>query len=231
MEARIVELKCGDEKRSPMEFFEAIREESLRIESIKREQERVERFILSVPYRYRGKEFEDYISKFPEQTKVKKLTQRYVETFRDRLQEGMNLIFTGKPGTGKTYLSLIMFQAIVKAGFSAHYESSLLFLQDMISLKFKSKNEFECKLESLKRIDFLIIDEVTESINSNGRPSEIEKQLLLNIINNRYENKLCTLVITNRDENGIVNRLGMPVYGRLKEGGLMFAFNWESFRN
>jgi DNA replication protein DnaC len=232
MEARVVQWKRGsDDTRSPMEFFAAMHEESNRLEAIKREQERVERFVLSVPYRYRGKSFEDYFSKSPEQTRVKQLTQRYAETFKDRLQDGMNLIFTGKPGTGKTCLSLIMFQAIVKSGFSAHYESSLLFLQNMLDMKFKSKSDFECKLESLTKIDFLIIDEVTESINAHGRPSEIEKQLFLKVINARYENRRCTLVITNRNEDGIVDRLGMPIYGRLKEGGLMFAFNWESFRN
>lgn len=232
MEARVLQLKCSnDNSKSPMEFFEEIRNESIRFEAIKREKERIERYILSVPYRYRSKGFEDYISKNSEQALVKKLTQRYVETFKDRLENGMNLIFTGKPGTGKTFLSLIMFQSIVNAGLSAHYESSLMFIQNMLDMKFKAKSDFEYKLEFLETVDFLIIDEATESINANGRPSEIEKQLFLRIINSRYENRRCTLIITNRDESGMTDRLGMPIYGRIKEGGLSLAFNWGSFRN
>jgi DNA replication protein DnaC len=76
----------------------------------------------------------------------------------------------------------------------------------------------------------LIIDEVTESISRSGKPTEIEKQLLFRIINDRYENKLSTLIITNKDENGLVDCLGEPIVDRIKDGGFMLGFNWNSFR-
>lgn len=231
LEARVQKLKESCEaRRSVWETQDKIREESYRIDAQNREKERVDALIASVPFRYRGKSHMQYATKTPEQERVKKLAMRYTSTFKDRLQDGMNLIFAGKPGTGKTYLSLIMYQEIVMAGFSAHYESSLNFLQVLLEMKFKHNSVFDRKMNELKKVDFLIIDEATESINANGRPSAVERQLLLNIVNSRYENKRCTLIISNKPEEGIVERLGLPIFGRLKEGGLMLAFDWESYR-
>jgi DNA replication protein DnaC len=76
----------------------------------------------------------------------------------------------------------------------------------------------------------LIIDEITESVSKAGTPTEIERQLLFRIINDRYEKKLSTVIITNKDENGLMDCLGEPIVDRINDSGFSLAFNWNSYR-
>jgi DNA replication protein DnaC len=49
-------------------------------------------------------------------------------------------------------------------------------------------------------------------------------------INQRYINRLCTLIISNHSQDELVERLGEPTVGRLTENGITLAFNWKSYR-
>lgn len=231
MEARVIKIQeAARDYQTLMREFDAIREESLRMESEKRRVERIENFIKQIPMRFRNKTFHDYVTEIPEQIRIKSLCIRYVSSFKERLKDGSSLIFKGKPGTGKSLLSLIIYQELAKKDFKVRYEPSLEFIQNLIDIKFKSHTNYLNYLQSMDQIDLLIIDEVSESISKDGLPTEIEKQVLFQIINRRYESNLCTIVITNRDQNDLVSRLGLPVVDRLSEKGISLAFDWNSYR-
>lgn len=231
MESRVVEIheKAGSYEARLLEF-EAIREETLRREMEKRRAECIERAIQKIPMRFRNKSFHDYVVENPGQIRIKNLARRYVDTFKERLIDGSCLILNGKPGTGKTLLSLLIYQELAKKGFNVRYESSLEFISELLNLKFKSETVYQNYINAFENIHFLIIDEVTESVNKGGMPSETEKQALFQIINKRYEKNLCTLVITNRNHEELVNRLGVPMVDRLSEKGISMAFDWNSYR-
>lgn len=231
MEARILKLQELSKKRkSVTEQFDTIRQESIKREEDNRRQEYIKQQIKQIPMRFRDKSFDHYETNNPDQFRVKTLAERYVETFKDRLAMGSSLVFYGNPGTGKTLLSLIIYQVLLQSNISVHYEASIEFLSKLITSKFKSQHSFQAEVDFYSRMQFLIIDEATESINKFGMPSEIEKQVLLKIINARYEKNLCTLMISNRDKQEIIHRLSEPVLDRLFENGITVAFNWESYR-
>jgi len=158
------------------------------------------------------------------------MAERFAKTFFERKKEGTPVKFVGKPGTGKTLLAFIIYQELVKAGYSVKYESSIEFIKDLLEMKFTAQREFTSHFKKFSQYDLLIIDEATESINKDGAPSEIEKQVLLKLINERYANQSCTLIITNRDNDELINRLGSPIVRRLTENGISLAFTWDVYR-
>lgn len=231
MEARVLrwqELAKG--RASSTSELESFRLESIKREEEQRNAEKTKQLIDKVPQRFRGKIFDDFYIENKEQARIKLLAERYVETFKERLKTGSNLLFLGKPGTGKTLLSLIMYQSLAKAGYQVQYESSTEFLKSLLEIKFKSQALFQMEMLSLQRIQFLIIDEITESINKDGVLSLMEKQLLFNIINERYEKQLCTIIISNRDKQSLADRLSLQMIDRLSEKSISLAFNWNSYR-
>ena len=226
-DVRLMQAVTSDNHEQRTREFDAFHEEARRIEEEKRQLARIEGLIKQVPMRFRYKGFHDYTTQCDDQIRIKNIALRYVMGFKDMLTTGTSLIFRGKPGTGKTLLSLVMYQELAKKGFNVRYESSLDFVGEMLIQKFKSDVSYQAQLRAF---DFLVIDEATESINKGGVPSDIEKQVLFQIINRRYERQRCTIIISNRDHEDISDRLGMPLVDRLLEQGMTLSFDWNSYR-
>ncbi len=210
--------------------LDAFREESSRRELEKCRAEQIREIIQNVPLRFRGKELVDFRVDFSTQHKIKKIVERYIATFTDRLKAGNCLVFCGKPGTGKTMLSLIIYQALAQAGFTVGYEPSLQFLRRLREKEFESDAAFNSQLNMYLQKSFLILDEITEGVGKSCYPADWERKLLLTLINARYERQLCTLAISNMSKQAMLERLGDPTVDRLIENGLFLAFDWHSYR-
>lgn len=220
---------CLNKNTSAIDF-ETMRADSIRQIEEKRRRDRIDEFIKKIPPRFQEKTFRDYTVDHIEQSKVKQAFEKYFQTFSDRLKEGTCLILVGKPGTGKSLLSFILYRALAEAGFFVAYEPSLNFLNLLQEKKFESYGAFQSMLEAYKRISLLIIDEVTEGAGKSGYLAEWERQMLFNVIDTRYQNKLCTIVISNRNKADLIDRLGVPIVDRLSEKGMTLAFTWKSYR-
>lgn len=210
--------------------LDVLRRESIKREEEQRRVERTEMFLKALPNRFYGKTGDDFHLDYPEQEQCKKIALNFVVTFHLRLKEGTCLKFLGHSGTGKTLLSLIMYQSIAKAGFSVKYESSLHFLRQFQEKEFESHLAYQNLLTSYLRIQFLIIDEVSVGVGKGGHPSDWQRSHLYTLINQRYINRLCTLIISNHNQAELIDRLGEPTVGRLSENGITLAFNWKSYR-
>lgn len=231
MQARIVKIQeAAKNREAQLHAFEEMHEKVRVDEEKKRSAERLDALMRQIPMRFRDKSFDDYVSHQEAQTKIKIIAMRYVETFSERLKEGTCMILTGKPGTGKTMLSLIIYQMLARQRYSVRYESSLDWVNKLIQQKYNSPTTFYSEVKLYEDVSFLILDEITESLSKDGSPTELERQMLFKIINKRYENSLCTLVITNRDINALNMRLGQPTADRLSENGITLAFDWDSYR-
>ena len=223
---QVLQLPSG----APIANLDVLRRESMKREEEQRRIERTEGFLKAVPERFCGKTENDFHLDYPEQGRCKKIAQNFVATFSMRLQEGTCLKFLGHSGTGKTLLSLIMYQALAKKGFSVRYESSLHFLRQFQEKEFESHAAYQTILASYRRIQFLVIDEVSVGIGKGGHPADWQRSHLYTLINQRYINRLCTLIISNHSQDELVERIGEPTVGRLSENGITLAFNWKSYR-
>lgn len=210
--------------------FDTVRANSVKLDEEKRKKDRIDNIIKKIPPRFQEKSFSDYKVDHIEQGKVKQAFEKYFQTFSDRLIDGTCLTLVGKPGTGKSLLSFMLYRALAEAGFSVAYEPSLNFLNLLQEKKFESHGAFQSVLEAYKRISLLIIDEVTEGTGKGGYLAEWERQMLFNVIDTRYQNKLCTIVISNRNKTDLIDRLGIPIVDRLSEKGMTLAFTWNSYR-
>ncbi len=231
MQASLLKLRQSMHLPSaPIYSFERLRMESIKREKEVRRLEQIAILLNTVPALFRGKGWDDFHLDYPEQERCKQIAQNFVATFPKRLQEGTCLKFLGISGTGKTLISLIMYQALAKAGFAVKYESSLHFLRQFQEKEFESHAAYQNLLASYQRPQFLIIDEASVGIGKSGTPAEWQKNHLYALINQRYLNRLCTVVISNHDGDELVERLGEPTVGRLSENGITLAFNWKSYR-
>src|SRR5690348_12851578 len=213
MEARIkrLEAMCKERnmRQNARDFdINALREESNRLEQEKRFAEHLKCLFEKLPLRFRHKTFDDYLTETSAQCRTKTIVQRFVSSFKGRLEVGSNLCFLGETGTGKTLLSLIIYQELAKQKFQVHYEPTIDFIRKLLEIRYKSHSSFDAEMKQYYSTHLLILDEVTESMNRSGAPSDLEKQFLFRLINERYQRKNCTLLISNRDQQELCQSLG-----------------------
>jgi len=212
------------------ELLETYRKESQLLEMDKRKKDEREKLFFAIPPRYQGKNFNDFTANSDAQIQVKNIVHQYAETFGKRSKQGNSIIFMGKIGTGKTLLARILQQCLINHDLSVEYHTSLSFLKSLHDKQFSSYEAFDLALKTYRHLPFLIIDEVTEGCGKGAYPADWERNLLRMIIDVRYQYCKCTLIITNRNQQELIERLGEPTIDRLSEKGIRLAFNWESFR-
>jgi DNA replication protein DnaC len=82
------------------------------------------------------------------------------------------------------------------------------------------------QIDHFSNIELLILDEVGMDYGT-----DFNKALIFEILNNRYENMLPTMLLTNLDALALREYLGERLIDRMREGGgKLIAFTWESHR-
>ena len=76
----------------------------------------------------------------------------------------------------------------------------------------------------------LVLDEVLAEHSINGELSKHEKQLLFEIINQRYEKMHCTIIVSNANRVMLTRDLGFSTVDRLTENSIELDFQWDSYR-
>lgn len=123
---------------------------------------------------------------------IKKVSQVFCENIKNEKQK--NLLFVGKAGTGKTFMSSCIANEAVNKGYTVLYQTAPLLMDMIVDAKFSSaKDEF--KKEQYAKVfdvDLLIIDDLgTENINN------VKFTELFNIINTRLLKDKKTIISTN----------------------------------
>lgn len=166
--------------------------------------------------RYYNADFSNYVCNIPERKEVLDKLKVFIKDYQEK-----TLWMVGNSGTGKT-----MFAAIIcRECLHAHFVKSYLIELELDDCKsFKAS---ESKTELLKRYTkypVLIIDEIGKF------ESKEEVKYLFMIINERYENKKCTVLISNKSKKELVEYLGQPIFDRFTENCMSIEFNFDSYR-
>lgn len=121
---------------------------------------------------------------------IKKIIDNFISDFDN--PKGKNLLFTGSPGLGKTFLSNCIAKELIDNGKIVLYQTAPIMLDNIIDCKFSKNNIPKDFLNNVLNSDLLIIDDLgTESINN------IKFTELFNIINTRILNNKKTIISTN----------------------------------
>lgn len=186
--------------------------------------------LAAVPPRYLGKDFYAFVASIPEQEQVRDRCFSYARSFDNVMAVGANLVMIGPPGTGKTHLSCAIIQNILGRGFTGLFVTqSDLLKRIRASYDREAAQREEEVIESFRRPDLLVIDEIGVGI---GNPANRTHQLH-DIINDRYNHRRPTVVLSNLTEEQLRRYLGARLWDRLidfSSGSNLIRMDWPSWR-
>lgn len=178
-----------------------------------------------IPPRFTDRTFANYVAEDQEQQKALEYAMEYASGFDEA--PGRCAMFIGTPGTGKTHLAMAIGLDLLEKGKSVLAITVLRAVRRIKDTWGKNSTETESEaVESLVWPDLLILDEVGVQFGS-----ETEKNLLFDVINERYEQRKSTLLISNLNSSEVEKYLGERIIDRMREdGGRCIVFRWKSYR-
>lgn len=156
---------------------------------------------------------------------IKKISVAFCNNIQDPKQK--NLLFVGKAGTGKTFMSSCIANEAVNRGHTVLYQTAPLLMDMLLEAKFSSLKD-EMKKEQYSNVfdvDLLIIDDLgTENLN-NMKFTE-----LFNIINTRLLKDKKTIISTNLSLAELASEYDDRVMSRLIGNYTICRFFGEDIR-
>jgi DNA replication protein DnaC len=180
-----------------------------------------------IPARFKNRRFDNYVVEHEGQAKALKICRMYADSWAKVSAAGTGLIFSGKAGAGKTHLACsIAFEVIEKGGRAKFATVAEVMRQIKGSFAKDSTTTEQQEIDYFSGIQLLILDEVGMDYGT-----DFNKALIFEILNNRYENVLPTILLTNLDTPALKDYLGERLVDRMREGGgRMVSFTWDSYR-
>lgn len=181
-----------------------------------------------IPARFKDRSLKYYVAETAGQRCALAFAEAYADNFDHALASGRSAVLIGKPGTGKTHLAVgIALRVMHRDGRSVLFSTVMRAIRRVRNTWGRNSDESETQaIEALTRPDLLILDEVGIQYGT-----EAEKLLLFDILNERYENRRPTLLLSNLSLDDVKAYLGERVYDRLREdGGEVVVFDWASYR-
>lgn len=215
--------KCNTPKQCKVELFGKIRTPfcicKCRVEELeaeKREAERQERLIRIRKLRNMGfPESEMHSWTFAaddrKNDKISKIAMNYVENFEEMKKRGKGLLLYGTVGTGKTFASACIVNALIDRGVPC-LMTNFARLVNTIHGMYDGKQQY---IDGLNRFDLVVIDDLAAE-----RDTEYMNEIVQNIIDCRYRAGLPTIITTNLSAEEIKNPVDVRkqrTYSRLLE--------------
>lgn len=119
---------------------------------------------------------------------ISKVAHNYVDNFEEMKKRGKGLLLFGPVGTGKTFISACIANALIDKG-NACLVTNFARLVNTIQGMFDGKQEY---IDSLNKFDLLVIDDLASE-----RDTEFMGEIVLNIIDSRYRAHLPLIITTN----------------------------------
>lgn len=151
-------------------------------------------------------EHDDYSNK-----KISMIAQNYVSYFHIMKKQGKGLLFYGAVGTGKTFISACIANALIERGHPC-LVTNFARLTNTISGMYEGKQEY---LDSLNKFDLIVIDDLASE-----RDTEYMGEIVQNIIDSRYRSGKPLIITTNLTGQELKNPTEIRkqrVYSRLLE--------------
>lgn len=137
-----------------------------------------------------------------ENQKYMSMAYRYADRFYEMRKNNIGLLIYGLPGTGKSYLSFCIVNKLLSKGVSVIACTSSKILQRVRELSSFGQEGTDSFLNSLQRVDLLLIDDLGAEENNSWAVSK-----LYEIIDARYRAEKPLIITTNLELKSLEKRL------------------------
>ena len=178
-----------------------------------------ERYQQQVPERYWSESIGTYKTDTEERRKAKAKAESFIEAVK--CGKFQTIIFLGAVGTGKTHLaSGIIYEC------GGLYRLAPAIVEEIRRAKSFSARETEADiLDTYGRASLLVIDEI-----GRGVVAAEEQYMLYQIINERYNRRKPTVLISNQTKKEFLSYVGIAAADRLTESAQVVEFTGKSYR-
>ncbi len=214
---------CADEAKAKREAAEKVKQREARAAAWERQVGEA-----GIPERFQNRSLKSFVAETPEQVRALQFAIGYADGFDQAMATGRSAVFLGKPGTGKTHLAVgIALRVMHRDRRVAMFTTVMRAIRRVKDTWTRGSEESETQaIAALVFPDLLILDELGVQFGS-----ETEKLILFDVLNERYEKRKPTLLLSNLDLDGVRGYLGDRIFDRLREDkGEMVAFDWDSWR-
>lgn len=130
-------------------------------------------------------------------------SKAYAKNFLKFKETGEGIYYSGGFGTGKTHLAVAIALELISKGIPVICMTAIDLLSEISRTYNKDRNVSEYEiLEVYKKVDLLVIDDLGKEYCTDWAAT-----MLYDIINDRYERCLPTIVTTNYNDENLINRL------------------------
>lgn len=183
------------------------------------EREKVERYKRQAPERYWSESLDTYRAETESQTKALNATRDFITAVD--CGAFCSLIFIGTVGTGKTHLALSIIREC-----GGLYRLSPNIVEEIRRAKSFNSRETEADiLDGYGSASLLVIDEI-----GRGVAASEEQYMLYQIINERYNRRKPTVLISNQSKQDFLSYVGIAAADRLTESAQVVEFTGKSYR-
>ena len=183
------------------------------------EREKIECYKRQAPMRYWNESIDTYKAETEAQIKAKTAAQDFINA----VDCGVfcSLIFIGTVGTGKTHLALSIIREC-----GGLYRLSPNIVEELRRAKSFTAKETEAEiLDNYGSARLLVIDEI-----GRGVAAVEEQYMLYQLINERYNRRKPTILISNQTKKDFLNYIGIAAADRLTESAQVVEFTGKSYR-
>lgn len=120
--------------------------------------------------------------------KISTVARNYVDNFGEMLKDGKGLLLFGTVGTGKTFISACIANALIDKGFPC-LVTNFARLTNTIAGMYEGKQDY---IDGLNKFELLVIDDLASE-----RDTEYMGEIVQNIIDSRYRSGKPLIVTTN----------------------------------
>lgn len=149
------------------------------------------------------------------------ICKAWAEDFSDA---SPNLLFTGAPGLGKTFLSASIAQVVADKGCGVAYDTATgllaAFEREKFSRDTDEQSDAASRVRQLLNCDLLILDDLGTEM-----PTAFTQSALYSLVDGRLRAGKKTIISTNLDRDGIAERYGAALASRLAG-----EYEWLAFR-
>lgn len=180
-----------------------------------------------IPVRYEAMTLSSYVARERGQRLAVAVCQRFAEAWPVQYEQGRSLVFVGGPGTGKTHLACAIGSAVIESHLATvRFATAAGMLREIRSTYRRESERSEADaMDEFTRCELLILDEIGAQLGS-----EYEKTVMFEVVNERYQQVLPTILVSNLNADDLEAYLGQRVMDRLRETGVVVAFGWDSYR-